>query len=200
MKERVMVKNSTKQQLNNRIMKILLLRLMKKILMRLMKILMRIILMRLTKILKNMLHYMRKLLTKTIMFKLIFSQQMHNLLMIQLRPSQVSTYALKRLLYNLRHKHKLHQKQQKILRLKLRTVMKLLLLLLLLLKNNMKNLTNKLHKQLKLQRKQMMQYKLPLKMLLPLIIKSIMRNKSTQNQILLQKKSMVNHSMAMTLN
>jgi len=78
--------------------------------------------------------------------------------------------------------------------------MKLLLLLLLLLKNNMKNLTNKLHRQLKLQRKQMMQYNLPLKMLLPLIIKSIMRNRSTQNQILLQKKSMVNHSMAMTLN
>jgi hypothetical protein len=76
--------------------------------------------------------------------------------------------------------------------------MKLLLLLLLLLKNNMKNLTNKLHRQLKLQSKQMMQYNLPLKMLLPLIIKSIMRNKSTQNQILLQKKSMVNHSMAMT--
>jgi hypothetical protein len=76
--------------------------------------------------------------------------------------------------------------------------MKLLLLLLLLLKNNMKNLTNKLHRQLKLQRKQMMQYNLPLKMLLPLIIKSIMRNKSTQNQILLQKKSMVNRSMAMT--
>jgi len=71
------VKNSTKQQLNNRIMKILLMRLMKKILMRLLKILMR-----LTKILKNMLHYMRKLLTTTMMFKLIFSQQMHNLLMI----------------------------------------------------------------------------------------------------------------------
>ena len=190
-----MVKNSTKQQLYNRIMKILLMRLMKKILMRLLKILMR-----LTKILKNMLHYMRKLLTTTMMFKLIFSQQMHNLLMIQLRPSQVSIYALKRLLFNLRHKHKLHQKQQKIFRLKLRTVMKLLLLLLLLLKNNMKNLTNKLHRQLKLQSKQMMQYNLPLKMLLPLIIKSIMRNKSTQNQILLQKKSMVNHSMAMTQN